>query len=354
MSKQVLFPVLATRELIALQEMIIDKLVSAPELTVLNQFYGNINYKKVIGLVGDIGLVGKAEKGCSAAVDSHSVPVDTTKYWEPVGWEVWHSECWSDYASTLGALQMTPGPNKYDITNTDIMKALLIRMEYAIKKALIRITWFGDTDAEHTNASPAGVITPGTDVDFFNLLDGFWKQLFAIGTDHAAQKVTIAANAQATYALQDSVLTPTLAWGYLEDLIYNKNLKLEDAPNLQIACTSSMWNKAAKYISDKSITTTYDNLVKGVQNLMVNNVPVIKVPMFDSIIRQYENDGTKYNAPHRAVLYSKENLGIAVPGTSIIETIKIIPEEKTKLIHLRAEDALDAKVINDDLVQVAY
>lgn len=354
MAKQVLFPVLATRELIALQEMIIEKLVTAPELTLLNQFYGGINYAKKIGIVGDLGLAMQAEQGCSPTATAHSVPVDVTKSWAPTGWQIEHDECWADYVTTLGALEMTPGPNKYDITNTDIMKALLLRMEYALRKGYIIHTWFGDTDAAVWDDSPAGVLATGTDPKYFNLIDGFWKQLFAIGAGTASQKVAIAANAQATYALQDSTLTPTLAWGYLEDLIYGKHLSLEDASDLQITCTSSLWNKAAKYISDKSIPDTYVNLTKGIGQLTINNTPVIKVAMFDAIIREYENNGTKYNAPHRAVLYNKANLGIAVPGTAPIETIKIIPTEKTEIITLRAKDAFDAKVIEDTKVMVAF
>ena len=154
--------------------------------------------------------------------------------------------------------------------------------------------------------------------------------------------------------MQDSTLTPTLAWGYIEEAIYGKHLSLEDAKDLQMVCTSSLWNRAAQYIRDKSIPDTYMNLTKGISELTVNNIPIIKVAAFDDIIRKYENNGTKYRYPHRFMLYQKPNLGIAVPGTSPIETIKVILDEKKELITLRAKDAFDSKIIEDNKIMIGF
>lgn len=353
MAQQVLFPVLSTRELIALNEMIIEKLLEAPELNTLNTFYGNINYAKKIGVVNAIRLVMKAEQGCNPTAVTHNLPVDTTKNWAPIGWQMEHKECWNDYVTTLGALQMTPGVEKYDITNTDIMKALMMRLEYAIRYNYIIHTWFGDTDAEHSDASPAGVITPGTDVDYFNLIDGFWKLAFAIGAGTPDQHISIASNSQATYALQRSALraAPETAWNVFEDMIDRADPSIA---NPQIVSTSLLWNAAAKYVRDKSLAETYGNLVNGLPYMKVNGVDIIKVDIMDDIIKRYENNGTKYNLPARAILSEKDNLGVAVPGTAPITSIKVILNEETEEIKCRAKDAFDTKIIEDSKIIVAY
>jgi hypothetical protein len=72
------------------------------------------------------------------------------------------------------------------------------------------------------------------------------------------------------------------------------------------------------------------------------------------MIRTYENDGTVYFLPHRALLTVKENTQIGTCEEANLSEMGTIYDPIKKEMHLDTGYNIDAKIIEDYLVQVAY
>jgi hypothetical protein len=76
------------------------------------------------------------------------------------------------------------------------------------------------------------------------------------------------------------------------------------------------------------------------------------VPLWDEWILAYENNGTKLNNPHRIVYTTKANLTIGMEGTTLFDNVNTFYDQKSRYNRIEVSDAFDAKVLNDELVQV--
>ena len=86
----------------------------------------------------------------------------------------------------------------------------------------------------------------------------------------------------------------------------------------------------------------------------MNGVKVFPLPIWDRIIRTYFSDGTKWELPHRAVYTTKTNLGIGTEEVANFSEIDTFYDKKTKTWNMDSEYNIDAKVIDDSMVQLAY
>lgn len=354
MTKIIGFDSLTTEQIRDAKKLVMQNVLQAPEINNLIQIFPGIVGAQKIGLVGEFGLMGKAAQGCAGTPQTASLGVNNDKYWSVKAWEIFLRECWKDYEATLGEYSFKKGISRADLTGTDIMVVFVDRLTTAIKKMIIQKVFFNDTAAAPIGGTPSGNLTAGTDETFFTLFDGLWKQAFTIGTDHALQKVAIAANAEATYALQKSALTPTLAWGYLESMILAAKTAVRYKEGVNIMLTQYFYDMACKYVRDKSISDTYINMVDGIGLLKVDGIPVVPQPIMTEIIDLYYNTGTAWYRPHRGLLTYKSNLGVAVPGNSIIEDITLLPNPYDEYFYIKGGDSMDAKIIDDDDIVVAF
>jgi hypothetical protein len=333
-------------------------LLKAWQLNTFHKIIPNVKSKQAINSIGAMGIVGQAASTCGAFVPHSPTIALTEKEWQTVEQEVLIQLCFTDYKNTAMTLQMNKGNKEYDLTSTDVMAIIQECTYEAILKAYIRIAYMSDKDACHTDDSPYGVINPAYDIKFFNLLDGFYKQLYDICAADPTRRITIAANAEANYAAQyDEIynLTPAIAWGILRDLTLKAKFATRGKAGYAIKATQTLYDRAAQYISDKSIPNTYVNMVDGVaESMKVQGTMVYADPLMEEMICDYEQDGTKYNNPHRAVYFHKDNLPIAVPGTQLLTELDVIPDPITQYINIRAKGELDVKVIDDDLIMFAY
>jgi hypothetical protein len=279
----------------------------------------------------------------------------TKKAWAPGTMETLIELCISDMETNLSLYSLKLGPDAPDLTGTDYLNVFIDTLQKAWNKAYWRI-WLMDKTAAHSDDSPAGVITPAVSLDYFDLVDGYWHQVFAIVTTTPARKVAIAANAQVTYALQDSTLTPALAWEYLNDVTYNATSALKQHPkgDCVFYATRSLVDKAKQHLQDKSIVNTYLNMTNGIETLMVNGYACQAIDIWDEQIRAYEDNGVYWNKPHRAYLGLRDHLMLGTPSTGMIEMINAYYDPKTRTTNLEARDGISPLILQDDLIQVAY
>ena len=319
---------------------------------ILNVFPRTFDGDK-LDVIGEFGLLGKASQGCSPDYANNTINTDE-KTWAVKEWEIAESICYKDLEGTLVIYALNSGTSIDDITSYEYLDQVVMpRLELAIYKMLMRIAFFGDTAAKTTDNG--GVLLTGTDPDYFNITDGFWKQLFAIVTADATRRVTIAANSESTKADQMNNIQAQ-AIDVLNDLINGAKPALHQAEDQVIYMTQSLADAlevqllSSYYGSDLH----WQDIFGGIREGRYRGVKVRVMPIWDEIIQSYEGTATAYNLPHRAIYTTERNLAIGVPGTDAFEDVDVFFDQTTRLNHIFAKDKLGALVVADDLIQVAY
>lgn len=343
-------------EIKSLSEAIYEGVFPKPELTKFHTIVSGIKAKKQIVLLGALGLVGLKQTGCTITPNAGQISM-SEKFWNPEYVGDRFQQCWTDLKESFFIWGSKNGVNKPDLTSTDFANFLEERLSDAMFEMVYRIAWFNDTDASLVTDSPAGTVTAGTTIGYFNIIDGFWKQAFAIATADSNRKVAIAANDEATYAAQAFDSTDTtnkVAETIFQDLKYNSDFRLREESNLMILATQSLVDQYAKELRSRNIDASFERIEGGYTKLMFEGIEIIGISIWDRIIRTYFDNGTKYYRPHRAILTTKENLQIGTEEQGNLSDFLPFYDQTTKLYNVDFGFNIDAKIIEDYKVQVAY
>lgn len=340
----------SAEEIRAVNELIWDDIIHAPEITLTCTLFPGIVFDKKIGFIGEGGLVGVKRQDCNPIPQPWKINTRQLK-WEPRAWEVLLEECFADLESTAAVYSLNTGRDIADFTNTDYMAIVTESLSRSMKKFIIRLFWFNDMGAEYV--ADGGRITQDVGLQYFNILDGFWKQLFVILTNPANsnQRVTIAENAGATYAAQR--LSPANVQGYLQKLVFDAPILLQGYEDAFIVCTKSFYNAYAMSLQGKELESMFTNMVNGIKTLTYNGIPLIAMPIWDEIIKLYENTGVKLMDPHRALYVTKDILACGLDGDDSFEKIETWYNKDTRSVKTEAMGKADAKIMRDDLFMLA-
>ena len=337
-----------TEQIRDINELLFDEIIEAPEITLITTLYPGIVFDKEIGFIGEGGLVGVANQGCKPTPQTWKIGTRTVK-WQPKSWEILLAECWTDLEATAAVYSLNTGVDMADFTDTDYYAIVVQVLTTSIKKFIIRLVWFNDEDAE--NIADGGVITDGVDVKYFNILNGLWKQLLTQVTANPSQRVVITENAGATYA--DQELSPEKAAEYLRELKYKAPMVIRSKQNAIVPITQSFYDAWEMYNQGKELESTYVNLVDGRQVLKAYGMTLIPMPIWDEMIAEYENTGTKLNNPHRALYVQKEILAVGVDGENSFDTMNTWYEKKERMVYTELMGKADAKILNPAQFQLA-
>lgn len=331
-----------------INELMFDEILHAPEITLICTLYPGIVFDKEIGFIGEGGLVGVKNQGCRPTPQPWKIGTRAVR-WEPKSWEVLIEECWTDLEATAATYALNTGVDIADFSDTDYYAIVIQVLSTAIKKFIIRLVWFNDEDAQ--NVSSGGIITDGVDVEFFNILNGLWKQLMEQIAANPAQRVAVAENAGATYAAQE--LDPENAAKYLQQLKYRAPIILRSKENAIVPLTQSFYDAWEMYLQGKELESTYVNLVDGRQVLKAYGMTLIPMPIWDEMIAMFENTGTKLNNPHRALYVTKEILAVGVDGTDSFEKMNTWYNRDERTVKTELMGKADAKLLNPAMLQLA-
>lgn len=306
-----------------------------------------------LAIIGEMDAVGHAGAGCNPTYEQIGIG-NSLQRWALGAWEIALEICYKDFEGTMAEYALRAGTPIGDLTGTEIMAIYLELLETQMRRMLWRLAWFGDTTAQ--TIANGGVITNTEDVTLLTPNDGLWKRLFAIATANASQKTAISANAAASYAAQKSAM---LAAGYATGLVDNILLDASSAVNGAGAATLFINKKFADYLAHDIKVTYKDNLpferiFDGFYVGYYNGVEVAAIEAWDYLIDKYENTGTKWNLPFRAVLANPANLLLGVDKDDPISTPDIWFEKKDRMNYVYATGKIDTMVAQPDLVHVAY
>lgn len=158
-------------ELRSLNELVVEKVLEAPELSKYHTLVTGIKNDKRIGTIpGTFGLIGKAAQSCNPVAQCYELPA-SEKTWSPKYLEVIIDMCIDELNDTLMKLAVKCGTDVFDLTKTEIFTFIENILAKDLSKMVFRHAWFGDTNAAQF---PVGNLTPGIDLAFFNVIDGFW------------------------------------------------------------------------------------------------------------------------------------------------------------------------------------
>jgi len=347
------------QEIREISEALFTGAFAKPDVAQFHEVVEGIVAKKQIVILGRInGLLGKGTNACSESDATNSV-TNTEKFWNPAYVSDRLAFCWKDLQGTFFIWGAKKGIAKGDLTSTD----LLIYLEELVKDAIIetiyRLAYFGDTSSANYNSSPAGVITNGTDLAYFDKIDGIWKQLFAIVSGNSARKTAGLAtkNAQSTFALQAFDSTDTtnkVATTALQNMRYGADMRLRSSNDLVYIVTQSVYDQYERELINSNVAYTTERLENGLMVLKSGGIEVVAFQLWDRIITTYFSNGTKYYLPHRAILTTKTNLKLGVEEVGALGETDVWYDKTLNKTYLKFAFGIDAKVAQNELVQLAY
>lgn len=317
-------------------------------------FKQNVQNGGKLGFIGEMEAIGWEGAGCSPEYKNANVAA-AEKTWNLGDWQVPLKWCYEDFLNTVAEVALKHGTEIGDLTSTDIMAYVIEpALSAAINKMYWRHIWFGDKDA--ANVAEGGVITDGVDKSLFTVCDGFFKQLFAIGAANATQRVTISANNESTRAAQFTKIKEAgVAINIFDSLIENADPRIASLEGAGIFCTKSLADALqhdlrATYKDNMS----WEQIASGIDMTEYNGVKIYRVAIWDRLIQQFQNNGTKLNLPHRAVFTSPKQLFVGSPANEAISELDVWFNKDERTTKAYSAGRIGCLLGEDELFQIAY
>lgn len=341
-----------------ISQILFEKQLQNPSLDFLHSIDEGIKAKKQIVIMGQLnGLLGGQSGGCDPTAASNTI-TPSEKFWDLATISDRLEFCYKELLPSFLNWTIKNGVEAADIT--DFVNFIVDNvLSNALAEAIFRNAWFGDTAAAETTDSPVGVITPGIGLQYFNKMDGLWKQLFAVGAADSDRITSGLAtkNGLATFALQKFNQTDTtnkVAINVLDLMLTDADLALRQSEGLRFYSTQSFFDQYKRELKFANIAFTTEVVENGLIAIKSDGLDVIAIPLMDKIIKNYQSDGTRYHLPHRVALSTKEVLRIGTESVGTFNEFDIFYDKKSKKVIVDFELGLDAKVIFDKEVQTAY
>ena len=326
-----------------------------PALNELHDIEQGIKYNQQIVFAGRMGLMGKTVTGCTPnAVAGVAL---TEKTWTPVDMDFRLEHCSADVnAQDKLIRQMSKmNPDFYNViegSNSVVGNFLVAKVVEGFNENLLRQAWFEDTAAALT--SGGGVFKVGTDLGFFNSYNGFFKQIFTEIPTSDAKYVAITKNAEASYALQTLAAGDAIAT--LRAMYLKADSRLLDSGNAKFYVTRTIFDGYLNDLESIQNTGGGNTIINenGQIALTYRGIPVVKMDTWDRVIAAYQDNGTKWNLPHRAVLSTPMNLKIGTLATDDFGALDAFYDQYHKVNVIDGVYTMDAKLLEKYLTVAAY
>lgn len=308
----------------------------------------NVGNGKHLGWVGDMDDIGWEGAPCNPEYRTPNVQL-SEKVWEIGKWSAPLKWCYEDFENTIAEYALKKGTDMGDLTNTEIWQILISDpMERALNKMYWRLIWFGDTQGAN--------LTEGVDKTLFTPTDGLWKRLFEVATNNSSQRTEISANSEDTMAGQKETLNiEGTAVNLFDKILSDADSRIASLEGAAIYCTKSLRDALTKDMKDKyHIQLDWSQIVNGVEVSEYNGTKVVSVSVWDRMIKQYQNNGTKLNMPHRAFFGTPKQLFVGTPANSIISDIEIFFNQDERVTKAYIAGKIGTLIGEDELFQIAY
>jgi len=325
------------------------------DISEVHDIHEGIKTDEQIVFAGRIGLMGKPVSSCTP--NEIAGVTFSEKVWSPKKFDFRLTHCAADVNAQdkLFNQWMKLNPDFYQIfegSASSVGAYLVGLLTDGQKENLLRKIWFSDTNA--ATIANGGVFKNGTDVGYFGTINGLFKQIMADIPTSAKNYVAIPKNAGTTYALQ--ALADGDATDVLRSLYAKADSRLLGSLNREMLVTRTIWdgylndleNTQSQGAGNTSITED------GQLTLTFRGVPLKMMEHWDLNINDYQNNGTKWNLPHRAVFTTPTNIPVGTPYEGDFGEIDAFYDKVTKKNYADGIYGLDVKHLENYLTVAAY
>ena len=336
------------------REGIIVEAYKKPLLSRAHTIYNGIMAKTQVAFLDRFSKVTLVDTGCGTGLSTKDIPM-YEKFWEPNLAKIWVSPCWHDFISSFFVWGMKKGVDRSDLSDTDMAEYLMEVMTDAAYEDLLRMVWFSLTAAD--DYASGGTLELAADIPYYNQDNGFFYQIavgvaIAAGTWGHIPNYTIDNNALATFALQLD-LPAGISLDIFRNLITGADRRLLQHPDRMILCTQSIFDNWCDYKESKVLESSFKNEDTQMWEGIYRNTPIVPMPIWDQYIQADFNNTVKYSNPHRAVLTTPGNLGIAFDIDSAVQTFDAFLDKTTEKYHIKGAYKFDTMMMLHQLISVA-
>lgn len=331
-------------------QLIIEKAFVQGALSDNHDIETGVEMKTQIPFAGKISDSLKGASGCTPNVGTGFAL--TQKYWDPEIYDSRWVNCAADLNNLLKLFRKAQriNPDFYDRIDSQEMGLIFSMIETMLNETLPEKVWFSDKTAAEL---PAGEWTVGTDLDLYNVIDGLFKQIFAEVSSGNGNYVEITQNAGANYAAQ--VLPADAAFDYFQAMVNAADSRLLEDGTAKILATRSMVDNYRNTLRNKTLNAGFIEVTEdGKRMLFFDGYEVVTMHEWDRIIKSKQNDGTKYNLPHRAVFTTPSNIPVATLSEDDLTTLDSWYERKDKSNIIDVAFSLDTKHLEPYMTVAAY
>jgi len=347
-------------EVESIGNFVIEKTFTDPVLRAIHAVWTGVKMKEQIVLASQLGKTGITDSAC-ARPNSGAESVLTQKYWEPANIGDTLVHCQTDVNGLFKAYytKIQKYTDLFDITGSDLEKLLMVLLSESAMKTILRVAWLADTSVAVSGAAASG-LKAAADVKYYDQIDGLWNQIFAAVTagdvEHTTTKVA-ALNAQITTAAQTALATDD-AITVFEDMLAKADSRLRAEPDAQFLVSRELFDNYKKTLRTAGENFTIDYTMEGFQSLKYEGYTVVNMEnVWDRLLRaDFEQDSTNnaYFLPNRAVFTTPANIPIATLNESDMSEIDAWYEKKERQMYSAYGYTLDAKLIEEYMIVVAY
>ena len=342
---------LNAREAETMSEVIFKRVYNESDLAEYHEIETGIDVKTQIAFAGRLGLLGKKASGCTPN-EANGFEL-TQKFWTPVLEDFRLKHCQADMPALLKLFRKSQriNPDFFDAVGTEEFGVIISAVETSMLENMHRKVWFNDTDAKLI--ANGGVFKAGTDLGYFNSFDGLFRQIFAEVPTGAANNVAIGKNAGASYAAQ--ALAEDEALGLFEKMVTAADERLVAADDAFILVTRSLADNYRATLRNKNLGSGFLEVVEeGRPKLYFDGIEVKVRYDWDRYIKSYQDNGTKWHLPHRAVFTTKSNIPVGTLSEDDLSKLDVFYDKTLKTNIMDAAYTIDAKHLEGYMTVAAF
>jgi len=342
---------LNAREAETVSEVIFQRVFNDSDLAEFHEIETGIDVKTQIAFAGRLGLLGKKASGCTPN-EAGGFEL-TEKFWTPVLEDFRIKHCQNDMPALLKLFRKSQriNPDFFDAVGTQEFGVIISAVETAMLENMHRKIWFNDTAAE--TIADGGVFKNGTDLGYFDSFDGLFKQIYTEVPSNALNRVAISANAGNSYANQ--ALAEDAALAIFEKMVTAADERLVSAEDNFILATRSLADNYRATLRNKNLGSGFLEVVEeGRPKLYFDGIEVKVRYDWDRYIKTYQDNGTKWNLPHRAVFTTKSNIPVGTLSEEDLTKLDVFYDKTLKTNIMDAAYTIDAKHLESYMTVAAY
>lgn len=339
------------REAETVSGVIFNRIYNDSDLAEFHDIETGIDVSTQIAFAGRLGLLGKKTSGCTPN-EAGGFEL-TEKFWTPVMEDFRLSHCQADMPALLKLFRKSQrvNPDFFDAVGSEEFGVIISAVESAMLENIHRKVWFNDTAA--ATITNGGVFKNGTDLGYFNSFDGLFKQIIAEVPTTAGNYVAVAKNAGASYAAQ--ALDEDAALAIFEKMVTSADERLVAAEDCFILASRSLADNYRATLRKKNLGSGFLEVVEeGRPRLFFDGIEIKVRYDWDRYIKTYQDNGTKWNLPHRAVFTTKSNIPVGTLSEEDLTKLDVFYDKTLKTNIMDAAYTLDAKHLESYMTVAAY